>query len=190
MEKIWSESDQVDLKSSITSFPYERKEVEHFMAEFQDAGGKVVKPISKALFRRCSCVDNNGKKRVCVPPKIGWMCRRRGILVRKHFVLESTMVERRRIQNEQIRIDEAVEAANKTATNYLESEEGQQVIRLLAERKLQQQNSQESASDLLDTKQLSLSTIDRVSACTLQSKSKNVGHSLESKKPLSLLTGW
>ena len=56
LEKIWAENDATTLKGAITSFPYERKEVEQVLTEFKDAGGKIVRINNKALFRRCNSV--------------------------------------------------------------------------------------------------------------------------------------
>ena len=196
MEKIWSESDQSDLKGAITSFPYERKEVEHVLSEFKDAGGKIVQVNKQALFRRCTCVDKVGRKRVCVPPKVGWMCKRRAIMVRVHFVLESTMVERRRIQIEMTRIEEATEAAKKAAKLYLDSEEGHETVRHLAEQRVVAEIS-ESKPESIRLEQLSLETIiASVDIATLRSKSQRSTSTRTRKQnhlrvqPLGLLTSW
>jgi len=162
MERIWSESKQKELKGAINSFPYERREVEQALAEFRDAGGKIFVYEDKARFRRCCCVGEDGKRKVCVPPKVGYMCERKAIMIRTRFVLESTMVVRRRIQNETARIEQATEAAKKVAKEYLDSEEGKEAVRLLAEQRLQPQGPME---------ELSLDTIHDISS-TIRSKSE------------------
>jgi len=124
MEKLWSECKIEEVKGVVNSFPYERMEVEDALVNFRDAGGEILHYTKKAFFRRCSCEGRDGKRRVCVPPKIGWACCRPAILVRSHFVLESAMVERRRITNEQGRLQDAAFAAGKEAKEYLNTSIG------------------------------------------------------------------
>lgn len=38
------------------------------------------------MFHRCGCVDENGKRRVCVPPMNGYMCTRDALLIKKELV--------------------------------------------------------------------------------------------------------
>ena len=128
MEKIWSECRAEERKGVVTSFPYERMEVENALTTFRDAGGEIVHHVKRANFRRCSCLVQDGKRRVCVPPKIGWACCRPAIFVRSHFVLESAMVEKRRIMNEQERIEDAAFAAEREAKDYLQTAIGSQAV--------------------------------------------------------------
>lgn len=191
MEKIWSESSEVGLKAAITSFPYERREVEQVLADFRDAGGKIVKQNNEAYFRRCRCIDHTGVRRVCVPPKVGWMCKRRAIMVRMHFVLESTMVERRRILLAQKRIEEAVEAAKKVATTYLDSEEGLETVRILAEQQLlARQHPGEAETYSIPLKQLSLANIDSLDLQSLRAKSRARRNLANEKSPVERFLGW
>lgn len=172
LEKIWAEYDATTLKGAITSFPYERKEVEQVLTEFKDAGGKIVRINNNALFRRCSCVGRDGIKRVCVPPKVGWMCERRAIMVRKHLLLESSMIERRRKQVENARVQEAIETAQKETQCYLESEEGKYTIMLLAEQRLNGRSQGSQSDPLSSSCPLSLETLNGIDIDTLRSSSQ------------------
>jgi hypothetical protein len=67
---------------------------------------------------------------------MGWMCKRSAVLVRMNIILESGMVERRRMQNEKNRIHEAEEAAEKVVKEYFTTEEGMLHVRNLAEEKI------------------------------------------------------
>lgn len=51
------------------------------VANFQDPYG-VVTRSKMCMFKRCMCVDQNGDRRVCVPPKPGWMCERKAMLLK------------------------------------------------------------------------------------------------------------
>ena len=190
MERIWSESDQKFLKGTITSFPYERREVERVLVEFKDAGGNIVQIKKEALFRRCNCVMKDGTKRVCVPPKIGWMCKRRAVMIRTHFILESTMVERRRIANESARIEESVQAARREAKQYLDSEEGRDTVELLAEQLLKEgcnSNSPSMASEEISVDKL---VIDDLDLASVQANSSGLTSRSSRQQPLLLLSSW
>ena len=134
MEEIWSK--RTDLRAAVKSFPYERHEVEQVLSEYTDAGGKVMHFTKDAKFRRCCCLNTNGDKKVCVPPKMGWMCNRSAVLVRMNILLEGGMIERRRIQNEQNRIQEAEEAAEKVTLGYFTTKEGMLRVKNLAEEEI------------------------------------------------------
>ena len=71
----------VDLSNFLTSPPLQRNEVDHVVANFQDPYGQVTRS-KMCMFRRCMCVDQNGNRRVCVPPKPGWMCERKAMLLK------------------------------------------------------------------------------------------------------------
>ena len=116
-------------------------------------------------------MGKDGKKKVCVPPKPGWLCERPAIMVRSHLVLESTMIKKRRIQNEELRILEAIEASKKVVKLYLSSEEGKETIRLVAEERLQVPGT---------PGKLTLDTIDDVRR-RICSKSDRRDYSRESK---------
>eukprot|EP00804_Cyclotella_cryptica_P012073 CCRYP_004514-RA/>CCRYP_004514-RA protein AED:0.59 eAED:0.50 QI:0/-1/0/1/-1/1/1/0/479 len=68
LTKIWSDPSK-PLNDGITSFPYERSEVEQAMFQFRDAAGPIVTTTSHARFRRCSCIQTGQSSVVCVPPK-------------------------------------------------------------------------------------------------------------------------
>ena len=135
LERLWAQEDQTkNLKGMSTSFPYERWEVEQTLLQFKDAAGRLLHYQEKARFKKCSCMCNNGRQNPC-PSKPGeeWNCQRMALLFRKQLILENVMIERRRKQNEERRINDAVENAKKIATNYLNSGEGRNEVRLIAE---------------------------------------------------------
>lgn len=43
---------------------------------------------------RCGCMGANGRRRVCVPPKVGWMCERKATLIKHDIILEREQEER------------------------------------------------------------------------------------------------
>ena len=66
IEKFWSQATPDQLKEMITSFPYERWEVEQTLFQFQDAAGKLIHYQKKSKFKKCSCMFNNPKAKQCV----------------------------------------------------------------------------------------------------------------------------
>jgi hypothetical protein len=39
-----------------------------------------------------------GRRRVCIPPRVGWMCERRATLIKRDIILEREQLERQRIR--------------------------------------------------------------------------------------------
>lgn len=153
---IWN-NDLISNRGNITSFTYERNEVELVLFNFQDACGNIMKYNAKSWFRRCSCcyldkkIDNKNiqmmkrtnnhgedKKRiVCIPPyRHTWMCERPAVLVRKDIVLERHMTEKRRMENETKEIRNAVRASEVMAKRYLDTDEGKVMVREIAEERM------------------------------------------------------
>lgn len=56
--------------------------------EFRDVEGPLW-ATALVMFRRCACVDSEGKCRKCVPPKAGYQCQREATLIRMKITLEA-----------------------------------------------------------------------------------------------------
>ncbi|GMI08986.1 hypothetical protein TrVE_jg11434 [Triparma verrucosa] len=132
LEEIWNEG-SLDTAGDIRSFPYSRKEAERVMNSFEDPYGPVIYRSPTGWFRRCVCKKPDGSRNVCIPPKAGWMCERPVMLVKMHITLERELEERQRQAQERKTVKEASEAAEKSAKEYLETDEGQIMIRKMAE---------------------------------------------------------
>lgn len=151
LEIIWND-DKVEKRGDITSFPYERDEMERTLATFHDAAGTIVKYNGKAAFRRCSCKNNDGNLSPCNLLYCEWKCERPAILVKSTITLESQMAERKRKEVEQNNVTKAVTAARKHAENYLSTVEGLLMIRELAEKRLLEMDNNRYNSSLGDGK--------------------------------------
>jgi hypothetical protein len=110
-------------KNIVISFPYSKKDVMWALRSFQDAYGYVYK-LGYANFRRCACVDEQGKRRPCVPPVKGFMCRRKCALVKHQAVLEHEKELRLWRAHVKFEIEDAVKRAEKEALKFLESNDG------------------------------------------------------------------
>ena len=104
------------------------------MANFQDPYGAVTRK-KMCMFKRCMCVDQNGDRRVCVPPKPGWMCERMACLLKMDICLEREKAERERVKRELAAIEAALEAGKEMAKDYCESDEGKKYFYDLARKK-------------------------------------------------------
>ena len=135
LSRIWS-NPKNSFNEGIKTFPFERREVEQALFEFRDAAGPIVKRISKARFRRCSCMQTGQSSEVCIPPKIGWMCTRPALLVRMKVAYEQNMREKRRLLAEEKRIADAAKAAETVAKSFLASEEGMIMVHEEAEKRM------------------------------------------------------
>ena len=135
LETIWSSKDQQVV--GIRSFAYDRTDVEKALMEFRDAGGKVAHHLTKAKFRRCSCMSNSAEKKPCGrSTSDGWMCQRPALLLRMNIIRESDMAEKKRANLEQTRVDAAVGSAERAAKRYLSSDEGKRHIHKQAEERV------------------------------------------------------
>ena len=124
MRKVWQlEGGSSKFGAALNSFTYDEKEVLWAFQNFNDAYGAVFKR-QKALFRRCACVDVNGKRRPCVPPKVGFYCSRVATLFKARVVMHEVRKERLWLEQKRAGVAEAVSKAEKDAQAYLVSKQG------------------------------------------------------------------
>ncbi len=127
VKEIWHKENikrkHTDKKGSFKTFPYTKKEVVWAWMNYGDAAGVVMRK-EEAWFTRCKCVDSQGKRQPCVPPKIGFMCNRVATLMKSSLVLKRQKQERLWDAYITNGIDDAVKRAEKEAKDYLDSTEG------------------------------------------------------------------
>jgi Leucine-rich repeat (LRR) protein len=112
-----------DIAFVVQSFPYLRREVMWAITNYFDAIGAVYMQAD-ACFKRCTCVDELGNRRPCVPPKKGYMCRKRASILKKSIVLQGEKEERLWMKQKKAMVLEAEVRAEAEAIRYLESNEG------------------------------------------------------------------
>ena len=125
IRKLWRQDALrgVTNPSHMTSFPYDEKETTWAIGRFNDSYGPVFRK-QKAFFRRCSCVDENGHRKPCAPPRVGYMCNRLCSLIKMTLVFKRQKADRLwRIYKEN-GLTDAVKRAEKEAKNFLSSIEG------------------------------------------------------------------
>jgi len=125
LEKMWADG-EVD-RGHITGFQYEKSEVERVLGDYKDPYGPVTIK-RRCMFRRCGCLhpDDPTKRKVCVPPKHGWMCEREAIMVKEYVLLERELVERDRQKREKQYVIDAQDIARGLVEQFADTEEGKQ----------------------------------------------------------------
>lgn len=69
-------------KGDLNQWEFSFEEIEDALEGFRDKYSRSGIARIPVLMRRCACVDEHGRRRVCIPPTIGYMCRVDGMLVR------------------------------------------------------------------------------------------------------------
>ncbi len=144
LHKIWNDPDT--FCGGLSTFPFERSEVEKAIFAFQDAAGSVATKTSTAKFESCSCPEK------CIPSRDGWMCTRNALVLRLNMVYEENMIERRQRQAEEKKTKDAAKSAALIAQKYLETDEGMMYVRDGAERRIA---TSSKASKALSTQNVS-----------------------------------
>lgn len=151
LNQLWNNPDI--FSGALNSFPFERREVEQAIFQFQDAAGSIVKKTAAAKFRKCSCVPTGRSSQPCTPSNDGWMCTRPGLRLRMNMVYEENMIEKRKVQAEEKKVAVAAKAAEVFAKKYLTSDDGMMMVRDEAEKRIgiasqevSQQSSQPTSS--------------------------------------------
>eukprot|EP00903_Cladosiphon_okamuranus_P016231 g14974.t1 len=122
LEKEW-ETGPPARKGAITSFGYARGEVDTVLRDYRDPTGRVLRTKTQ-MFRRCACMGANERRRVCVPPRAGWMCERKATLIKHDIILEREQEERRRQAMEREDIEFRVNLAKRLVKDSSETFEG------------------------------------------------------------------
>lgn len=128
LHNVWNDPDT--FCGGLSSFPFERSEVEKAIFAFQDAAGSIATKTSTAKFESCSCTEK------CIPSRDGWMCKRNALVLRLNMVYEENMIERRRRQAEEKKTKDAAKSAALIAQKFLETDEGMMWLRDEAERRI------------------------------------------------------
>ncbi|CAM9498728.1 unnamed protein product, partial [Ectocarpus fasciculatus] len=122
LEREW-ETGTAAPRGAVTSFGYSREEVDTVLVDYRDPTGRVLRTKTQ-MFRRCGCMGDNGRRRVCVPPKVGWMCERKATLIKHDIILEREQEERQRQATEREDIEFRVALARRLVKEGSETIEG------------------------------------------------------------------
>ena len=105
------------------NFPYDMNEVRWAFANYHDAYGPLM-TTERAQFKRCSCVDKNGHRKPCVPPRVGYMCQRMATFVKMRIMRVQDKAERVWNTYKTNGLIDAVKRAEHEAWAYLNSRAG------------------------------------------------------------------
>lgn len=107
------------------NFEWESDEVADALAHCEDSCGPLAHTGLKLMFRKCRCMKG-GRRRVCVPPRKGYLCRRDdAALLKKQIVTDAEYREELSHQQELEKVDLAERIARNVAMQYIKSEDGQ-----------------------------------------------------------------
>lgn len=107
----------------INDFPFTRPEVMWAFTHYFDANGPVYTQ-GKVFYKRCGCVDANGRRFPCVPPKKGYMCNTKAYILKKQIVLKKEKERRLWEKMKKAAVLEAGLRAEQESIQYLESDAG------------------------------------------------------------------
>ncbi len=98
------------------------------MTNYVDAYGHIFRSSVKIKFKRCCCVDQRGKKKVCVPPDDEFMCERQAVLIKMELVTAEARREKDIEFQKKKALEEAINNAKEAAMKFLDSDEGKFVM--------------------------------------------------------------
>lgn len=125
LQESWKYNDLqgiIDMKYKVSVFPYTEKEVMTAFLKFSDALGPILKKRI-GVFKKCSCMKD-GVRRPCVPPRVGYMCRRNCTFLKMKLVFQTDRQDRLWNEYKKNNLSDAVKRAKNEAEIYLNSKEG------------------------------------------------------------------
>lgn len=148
LKKLWKEEGKKGIvrKGYINSFQYSMQELFWAVTRFQDAYGGVFRK-ENAWFKRCSCVDESGRRKPCVPPAVGFMCWRPTTLFKAQIIPSKVRQERNWQEYMKQGIADAVARSKAEAENYLNSVDGRLWLTTLAYEKAEEAFSDTAATE-------------------------------------------
>lgn len=123
------------LGGDFNGFEYEMEEIEDALT-FADKLGPAGIPRCPVYFKRCACVDEDGKRRVCVPPRIGFQCVRDGMLVRMTIKTSNQVKADKSRAHEERAVKTAYKRVRRECKAYFHSTDGEQWLQQRAEEEL------------------------------------------------------
>eukprot|EP00948_MAST-09A_sp_MAST-9A-sp1_P003474 g3474.t1 len=127
------EGEDAEEKSYVNNPLMNPKELPFLESDVRDAIEFYVDPFgpcglvnTKCLFKRCSCRHKKtGKRRVCVPPKVGYQCERDGCQVKKQLGSFDDLQKVRMERERQVELEKKEAIARQKAEDYVSSLDGQ-----------------------------------------------------------------
>ena len=121
----------LEKKFKVVSFPYGEREVNWALGRMYDVNGPILK-FESVKFRKCACTDEEGNRKPCVPPEVGWMCKRQATLVKCKNVMEADRQNRIWEAYSKSNLSDAINRAKSEASDYLNSVEGKDWLASMA----------------------------------------------------------
>ncbi len=111
-------------------FLHTRAELVEAITEYDDAYGRVGALTKEGQFRRCSCQDRRGRRRVCIPPAPGMMCKRRPVVWLRMQLTSPEQYQFHQLRRNEIKtLNSAIKDCTEKAEAYLGTRWGKRTTR-------------------------------------------------------------
>lgn len=105
-------------------------------------------------FRRCECVNGEGRRTPCVPPRKGFMCRRQCTVIKSVVVLKTEKQRRLWRAHQKFSIEDAVRRAEHEAIKYLNSPAGSMWLTMGSYAKAEEAMNEKLAVRAVETREV------------------------------------
>ena len=110
-------------------FLHSKEDLIEAIAEYDDAYGPIGALYKSSQFKKCSCVDARGRKRVCIPPGPGKMCQRKPVVWVRMTITTPEQYQYHQLKRNEIKtMVSALNDCKQKATLYLESRMGKRAM--------------------------------------------------------------
>jgi len=115
-------------KNDLREFWYTKEQTLEAISLHVDANSAICEfDVPQIQFKRCDChvQDASGKwvRRVCIPPRIGYNCKRSCLLLKDHIVRDTERAEQLLKQRERDAVSSAIEVARRDAVQWTKSQD-------------------------------------------------------------------
>jgi hypothetical protein len=125
MRRLWRKASLAGIveDAHVNTFPYDINEVKWAFNNYTDAYGPLL-CLERGQFKKCSCIGEDGHRKPCVPPRIGYMCERMATFVKMRIVRVQDKAERLWTTYKKNGLQDAMKRADHEAWGYLNSKAG------------------------------------------------------------------
>lgn len=116
----------------IRDFDFTIEDVKDALESISDPLGPIGHSELKLNFKKCSCQHKDGRRKVCIPPSRGWLCRRRGCLIKKRIMSEQDYRKQIAKANDAVKLKRQISLASSTAWRFIRSAQGMKAMLNLA----------------------------------------------------------
>ena len=169
-------------------FLHSKQELIEAIVEYDDAYGPVGALYKYGKFRKCSCVDARGRRRVCIPPEPGKMCRRKPVVWLRMTLTTPEQYRFQQLKRNEIKtLVSGLNDCKHKAKLFLESRIGKKMMRkrakvLARESRVIKRNKKRNINNKKKLKRKELKSEGKVEARKKKLEKKEVQYRIKLKK--------